>query len=625
MQHTSAPEPIPTHTARLRVGLSAIVTVFAGLTVAGALWREFLCDDAFITFRYVSNAVDGHGLVWNPPPFAPVEGYTSLAWALVLWACWEWFDWLPIHAANWLAIGCGTALTLVTARAACRLQAPDGARANAVIVGMVLLATVSNHTFLQWCTSGLETSLFNLLFVSWVLLPLRWSKSPGAGALASWATLAALATLTRPDGLLLCAATGAVALLFAVRGELRLSTLLAGLSPLSIVAAQFGWRLSFYGEWLPNTYYAKVTAPWPEAGWRYLQCFAFENGTWVVLPMTLAWLIARRTPGTSPTALLLAKLAVILTVFAHAGYYIVRVGGDHFAFRVLSHLVPLTSLAVGALSMRLRPWARVAALSALTLASGTAWVRIGLTNPSVPPAYDPLADHVPSWLRPVARWHDRQRLWLHLQMCCIDFRLGRPIEQTLALAPERRRRQRQADDMLVTTASAAGLIGWALPDVAILDVLGLNDWVTARTPTSSSGQSLIPAPLLTAALARADTDGDGRKTRAELEGALAGAIGAESAQGLTRLLLILFAVDEDDALSASEAAEVGPYFANLRLMAHERHAPADYIADFDPNLTFDGAEVTIREREQPLTRDRIVEIERKWRAHITARRDQRAN
>ena len=38
----------------------------------GAWQLSFLCDDAFITFRYVSNAHEGQGLVWNPAPFAPV-------------------------------------------------------------------------------------------------------------------------------------------------------------------------------------------------------------------------------------------------------------------------------------------------------------------------------------------------------------------------------------------------------------------------------------------------------------------------------------------------------------------------------------------------------------------------
>src|SRR5262245_23778427 len=86
----------------LVVGLMVVVPI------AGAAKPAFLCDDAFITFRYVANAREGHGLVWNAPPFLPVEGYTGFLWALVLWATWSWFGVEPPDAANVLSIACGT-------------------------------------------------------------------------------------------------------------------------------------------------------------------------------------------------------------------------------------------------------------------------------------------------------------------------------------------------------------------------------------------------------------------------------------------------------------------------------------------------------------------------------------
>ena len=57
-------------------------------TVYGASALAFLCDDAFIHFRYAANAHDGLGIVWNPPPFERVEGAGCL-WVLVLWAMWS--------------------------------------------------------------------------------------------------------------------------------------------------------------------------------------------------------------------------------------------------------------------------------------------------------------------------------------------------------------------------------------------------------------------------------------------------------------------------------------------------------------------------------------------------------
>ena len=44
-----------------------------------------LFDDAMISMRYACNLAHGNGLVWNPAPFAPVEGYTSFAWVAGLY------------------------------------------------------------------------------------------------------------------------------------------------------------------------------------------------------------------------------------------------------------------------------------------------------------------------------------------------------------------------------------------------------------------------------------------------------------------------------------------------------------------------------------------------------------
>lgn len=56
-----------------------------GLVVAAALVGVVLGaesllphrDDAFVTFRHVVDARNGHGLVWSAQPFPPAEGYIS--------------------------------------------------------------------------------------------------------------------------------------------------------------------------------------------------------------------------------------------------------------------------------------------------------------------------------------------------------------------------------------------------------------------------------------------------------------------------------------------------------------------------------------------------------------------
>ncbi|HPB97137.1 MAG TPA: hypothetical protein PKW66_14560 [Polyangiaceae bacterium] len=52
------------------------------LAVAHAWSLRWIADDAFISFRYARNLVEGHGLVFNPGE--RVEGYTNFLWTVLL-------------------------------------------------------------------------------------------------------------------------------------------------------------------------------------------------------------------------------------------------------------------------------------------------------------------------------------------------------------------------------------------------------------------------------------------------------------------------------------------------------------------------------------------------------------
>ena len=56
--------------------------VVAVLGVVVALFRRFVQDYAFISFRYARNLADGLGLVWNVGE--RVEGYTNFLWTLMM-------------------------------------------------------------------------------------------------------------------------------------------------------------------------------------------------------------------------------------------------------------------------------------------------------------------------------------------------------------------------------------------------------------------------------------------------------------------------------------------------------------------------------------------------------------
>jgi len=591
-------------------------------TILGALQLAFLCDDAYITFRYVSNARDGHGLVWNAPPFLPVEGYTGFAWAMLLWATWSWFGIEPPAAANVLSIACGVVEFAVIAAAALRLRRQDGSRAPDAVGLLALVAIVGNRSFLQWLTSGLETALFNAAFVAWVLLAFRAAPRRDTRWLAAWAGTATLAALTRPDGLLLVAATVAASTLALGQRPHRLRSLGLGLLPVLGVVLHVGWRRWFYGEWLPNTYYAKVLAAWPEAGLRHFACFAVEHGVWLWAVLAAAWLVVElvRARGVPIRTLwrALPAVAAVGAVLFHSGYYVFKVGGDHFEYRVFSQLVPLLFLSAAAMALRLSHGLRLplVALGSLFLASTVGWVHLAVTGHDPKLEYEAIAPRLPAWLSPLTRWYDRTQGWLQHHFVCL-----RCNQHTLSLqvigagVPPRRRMATDPDDVPVYAWVAIGLRSWVLPDIYILDLHGLNDWIVARLPQAPRPQHLQPEAI-TPIFLGADADGDGWLTEQELDVASARLFGAESLgpdNRYPRWLLMLFAEQRRDALSLREARTISDQLFGRGLMAHERHAPPDYVQAFAPNVTLEGGAVRITPRATPLTPARIVAIENEWR------------
>ena len=81
-------------------------------------------------------------------------------------------------------------------------------------------------------------------------------------------------------------------LLTAHRLDWRGTLALAG--PFAVlIGAHFLARHSYYGEWLPNTYYAKHVGPWYESGYRYLSAAAIETGLYLLIPLAYVALRTR--------------------------------------------------------------------------------------------------------------------------------------------------------------------------------------------------------------------------------------------------------------------------------------------------------------------------------------------
>jgi hypothetical protein len=298
----------------------------------------FVTDDAFISFRYARNLASGHGLVFNPG-FERVEGYTNFLWVVIL-AGLARVGARPEVTAHVLSIAATVGLWAVVAAYAFRTRPAGGAGWLALVPTLLLAAT---RSIAVWSTSGLETRLFELLVVAGTLRLLTETERrlEGGSPRPVAALLLALATLTRPDGLLIAAAVfGVAGATLLVRGRLRLRDAIPSAAVfLLLVGGHLLFRVSYYGAWVPNTYAAKVGGrTWWSMGGRYLTAFVLEYAAWLWLP-----LLAAAIAGHARRRTLFVPALFAAAVIPHA-LYIVSIGGDHFEYRPFDLYFPFAFL-----------------------------------------------------------------------------------------------------------------------------------------------------------------------------------------------------------------------------------------------------------------------------------------
>jgi arabinofuranosyltransferase len=352
------------------VGFGVRVALIAalGLLVAHAWSYRFLTDDAFISFRYARNLSLGHGLVFNPGG-ERVEGYTNFLWVILI-AFARRLGVAPELSSVAMSL-MATALLGALVGLVSLGRRVAGVPAWLVVVAPLLLAVT--RSVAVWSTSGLETRLFELLVIAGLLLLIRERErfvradatgARSAGPLAPW--LLGLACLTRPEGFFFALGGAlAVALWAASRRAFDVRRfMLTWLPCILLVLALVAFRRLYYGEWVPNTYYAKVGGrSWWSAGGLYLLAFGIEYAAWLWLPLVVLGAIALHRASDRFTTWLLACaiLPFLLSVAA--------IGGDHFEYRPLDLLFPLAFLLVaeGLRGLARRGWPPVALVAWLAL------------------------------------------------------------------------------------------------------------------------------------------------------------------------------------------------------------------------------------------------------------------
>ena len=172
-------------------------------------------------------------------------------------------------------------------------------------------------------TSGLETSSYWLCVAVVSIGVLKHRPT--------WVLLGgSLAFLSRPEGALF-ALVGALAL---PAGKAKRQSLLLGGS---IAVAYALWKLWYFGDLLPNTYYAKATGDNWGQGATYLWLHARGYVAYVLIPY-LWWGLRRERPRFVVYAGLCAAVYLL---------HIWKAGGGFMVGRLLLPLVPLAAICVG--------------------------------------------------------------------------------------------------------------------------------------------------------------------------------------------------------------------------------------------------------------------------------------
>ena len=253
---------------------------------------SFLIDDTFITLRFSENLSKGLGPNFNPGE--KVEGFSNPIWMAILAAYNFIFSNLFIHAnallptnPNFVSLPHFFSLPFFQ-----NLPTPDLLVTSKLLSSLcyllcgfflirrirfeghsplfAALAYLSSFPLIIWGVSGMETSLFTLLLFSFALLVQEEDFNP-----ISFVIIVTLIFLCRPEAPLPLF-MGLAYLFWRRKISFRLLFFIVTIFAILLIL-----RYQYYGEWLPNTYYAKhfqTLSRWPITLMGYIRTYYMGIG-----------------------------------------------------------------------------------------------------------------------------------------------------------------------------------------------------------------------------------------------------------------------------------------------------------------------------------------------------------
>jgi len=407
---------------------------------------DFVSDDAFISFRYAEHLATGQGLEWNPG--YRVEGYSNFLWVVLMALLRLLGMSVPAGARLLSLLAAGVTVVLVVATARRAVSRPSW-----ILLILAPMPLCLSFPFQMWSSMRLETPLFAMLLLLSTLLFVREEESLDKARWPSALAYLALA-LVRPEGAAFIAVPG-IFLLARIRSRAQLwQSLKERRAWLAVffggVLAYHLWRVLYFGDIYPNTYYAKVGGEnILELGWSYLERFIIAR------PYHLVLLTAVLLLGGSASRAGVLLVGKVLTLTA----LVVLEGGDWM--REWRLLIPMTPLLVAALAAALQCFAaQRSAPTRVTAAVGVVILCLGIQQSMGTPLEE---------CKQAARGQ-RRDLLINLEGEMT--RVSKEVGQWL-------RRNSKPGDLIAVNHSGAVPFYSGLPTI---DMVGLNDLHIARIP-----------------------------------------------------------------------------------------------------------------------------------------------
>ncbi len=383
---------------------------------------RFIQDDAYISYRYVANLLNGHGLVYNIGE--RIEGFTNFGW--VIWmAMWGAVGDIYILVSRLTGLLCGAGVIILTFLIARELF---GRR---LLWPSWLAAWLAgfNMSLAYWSPAGLETAAFALMATWSIYLYLRRSW------LLIWTLL--MAVWLRPEGAFL---TGLLILIEAVTERRFPKFTLTSAAAAFVLSLPFvGFKLVYYGSLLPNPFFAKTGWHIEQlaSGLEYIGRFWSHYGFYGAGPVVCLALYR----GLSRSMRAMWWLVVLYTI------YIVMVGGD--VLKVHRFFVPLIGpAAVVAVAALWLPVQRFKEKTRILILFAVGLVLIALTL-ALPREFVNRYNYT-------ERWFTYRMQWMAQQIDAAD-----------------------SSDFSVALPTI-GVFGYELLGHEIIDMLGLTDSTIAR-------------------------------------------------------------------------------------------------------------------------------------------------